>query len=85
MEKRPRYIFNKDTKYEFLRGLKMKYIADNIGISYSYLSSIIQGQNVVDDYLLEKIMGGIGYSNTDIKNKKRKFFTLRENCKGREG
>lgn len=85
MEKRPRYFFKKDMKNEFLRGMKMTYIADKVGISYSYLYSIIQAQNVVDDYLIARIMLCIGYKNTDIKNLKSKFFELRENHKNREG
>ena len=48
-------------KNEFLRGMKMTYIADKVGISYSYLYSIIQAQNVVEDYLIARIMLCIGY------------------------
>lgn len=85
MEKRPRYSFKKELKYEFLRGMKLKYIAENVGISYSYMSSIIQGRNVVDDYLMEKIMLCIGYTISELKNTKKTYFILDKKRIGEEG
>lgn len=55
----------------------MNYLSDKIGISYSYLSSILQGQNVVDDYLMYDIIINIGYSSKEAKSLKEKYFTLR--------
>lgn len=85
MEKRPRYLFKKELKYKFLRGMKLTYIAENVGISYSYMSSIIQGRNVVDDYLINKIMLCIGYTTSEFKKVKKTYFTLCDRCEGREG
>lgn len=77
MIKRPRYIFKKECKNEFLKGIKMNYLSDKIGISYSYLSSILQGQNVVDEYLMYDIITNIGYASKEVKLLKEKYFTLR--------
>lgn len=78
MVSRPRYYFNKELKNEFLQGIKLTYLCEKIGISYSYLASIIQGQNVIDEYMINDIMFCIGYNSKDIKNLKNKYFTLRD-------
>lgn len=74
MIRRPRYYFDKTQKKEFVRGQTLVYLCEKIGISYSYLSSIIQGKNVVDDYFIRDIMLGIGYSDKEIKTLKNKYF-----------
>ena len=75
---RPKYFFNRELKDEFLQGMKLNYLCEQVGISYSYLTSIIQGQNAVDKYLIENIMTCIGYNTRDIKDFKDKYFTLRD-------
>lgn len=76
---RPRYYFRKELKDEFLRGMKLNYLCNKIEISYSYLSSIVQGRNVVDDCLIFDIMISIGYTPSEIKKLKDTYFMLREN------
>lgn len=75
---RPRYFFNKELKNEFLQGIKLTHLCEKIGISYSYLASIMQGHNVIDEYMINDIMICIGYNSKDIKNLKNKYFTLRD-------
>lgn len=75
---RPRYYFRKELKNEFLKGMKLNYICEQIGMSYSYLSSVMRGKNAVDDYVITKIMAYIGYTNKEIKELKDKYFVLRD-------
>lgn len=77
MIKRPRYFFNKDMKKTFLCGMTLKWLSEKLRISYSYLSSIMQGKNGIDNYLCCAIMKEIGYNANDIKKRKNEFFTLR--------
>lgn len=75
MIRRPKYLFNKDLKKEFLQGRNLKYVADKVGISYSYITSIVQGRNTIDEYLINEIMLAIGYTNKDINNDKYSYFS----------
>lgn len=77
MLSRPRYFFNKDKKNEFLRGRKQTWLAEEVGISYSYLSSIMQAQNGIDNYLCCAIMKAIGYNSVEIKKYKSTYFIIK--------
>ena len=74
MIKRPKYRFKKDLKMEFIRGYRFDYLANKIGISYSYLLQILRGSFNIDPYLVEKIMIGIGYSNEEIDDLSNYYF-----------
>ena len=65
---RPKYRFKRELKMDFIRGYRFDYLANKIGISYSYLLQILRGAFDIDPYLVEKIMTGIGYSSEEIKN-----------------
>ena len=71
---RPKYKFKKDLRMEFIRGYRYDYLAEKIGISYSYLLQILRGSFNIDPYLVDKIMVGIGYSDKEIKQKVDYFF-----------
>lgn len=66
MIQRPKYKFKKELKMEFIRGYRFDYLAEKIGISYSYLLQILRGAFNIDPYLVSKIMIGIGYSEQEI-------------------
>ena len=59
---------------EFIRGYRFDYLADRIGISYSYLLQILRGSFNIDPYLVNRIMLGIGYSSEEIDNLSNYFF-----------
>lgn len=71
---RPKYRFKKELKMDFIRGYRFDYLANKIGISYSYLLQILRGSFDIDPYLVEKIMTGIGYSSEEIKNLLEFYF-----------
>lgn len=71
---RPKYKFKKELKMEFIRGYRFDYLADRIGISYSYLLQILRGSFNIDPYLVNRIMLGIGYSSEEIDNLSNYFF-----------
>jgi hypothetical protein len=62
---RPKYKFKKELKMDFIRGYRFDYLANKIGISYSYLLQILRGAFDIDPYLADKIMIGIGYSDEE--------------------
>lgn len=74
MIKRPKYKFKKELKMEFIRGYRFDYLADKIGISYSYLLQILRGCFNIDPYLINRIMLGIGYSSEEIDNLLNYYF-----------
>ena len=51
---------------EFIRGYRFDYLANKIGISYSYLLQILRGSFNIDPYLVGRIMTGIGYNDEEI-------------------
>lgn len=65
---RPKYRFKRELKMEFIRGYRFDYLAQKIGISYSYLLQILRGSFDIDPYLVNKIMVSIGYGDEEIKN-----------------
>ena len=71
---RPKYRFKKELRKEFVRGYRFDYLAEQIGISYSYLLQILRGCFEIDPYLVCKIMIGIGYSSDEIEEKMEYFF-----------
>lgn len=71
---RPKYKFKKELKMEFIRGYRFDYLANKIGISYSYLLQILRGSFNIDPYLVEKIMTGIGYDNEEINKLSNYYF-----------
>lgn len=71
---RPKYKFKKELKMEFIRGYRFDYLANKIGISYSYLLQILRGSFNIDPYLVNRIMLGIGYSSEEIDNLSNYFF-----------
>ena len=72
---RPKYRFKKSLRKEFIRGYRFDYLAEQIGISYSYLLQILRGCFDIDPYLVRKIMLGIGYGSDEIDEKLEYFFT----------
>lgn len=66
MIQRPKYKFKKELKMEFIRGYRFDYLANKIGISYSYLLQILRGSFNIDPYLVGRIMTGIGYNDEEI-------------------
>ncbi len=74
MIQRPKYKFKKELKMEFIRGYRFDYLANKIGISYSYLLQILRGSFNIDPYLVNRIMLGIGYSSEEIDNLSNYFF-----------
>lgn len=71
---RPKYKFKKELKMEFIRGYRFDYLANKIGISYSYLLQILRGSFNIDPYLVNRIMLGIGYSSEEIDNLLNYYF-----------
>lgn len=71
---RPKYRFKKDLKMEFIRGYRFDYLANKIGISYSYLLQILRGSFDIDPYLADRIMIGIGYSDEERFNMINYYF-----------
>lgn len=59
---------------EFIRGYRFDYLANKIGISYSYLLQILRGSFNIDPYLVNRIMLGIGYSSEEIDNLLNYYF-----------
>ena len=74
MIQRPKYKFKKELKMEFIRGYRFDYLANKIGISYSYLLQILRGSFNIDPYLVNRIMLGIGYSSEEIDNLLNYYF-----------
>lgn len=71
---RPKYKFKKELKMEFIRGYRFDYLANKIGISYSYLLQILRGSFNIDPYLVNRIMIGIGYDEEEINKSLDYYF-----------
>lgn len=71
---RPKYKFKKELKMEFIRGYRFDYLANKIGISYSYLLQILRGSFNIDPYLVNRIMMGIGYDEEEINKSLDYYF-----------
>ena len=74
MIQRPKYKFKKELKMEFIRGYRFDYLANKIGISYSYLLQILRGSFNIDPYLVNRIMIGIGYDEEEINKSLDYYF-----------
>lgn len=74
MIQRPKYKFKKELKMEFIRGYRFDYLANKIGISYSYLLQILRGSFNIDPYLVNRIMMGIGYDEEEINKSLDYYF-----------
>lgn len=71
--RKPKYIFNKSLKKDFLKGHSMVYLSTVAPISYSYLAGIMTSKYAVDDCIVEIIMTHLGYNNKEI-DKLRDFY-----------
>lgn len=74
MIRRQKYFFDRTLKKEYLKGRSLRYLSNTIGISYSYITSIIQGRNPIDSYTIGIISNAIGYSEKELDNVIKTYF-----------
>lgn len=50
------YLFKTEKKNEFLGGIKINWLADKIGVTYSYLSQVLNGKRTCSVVLASLLM-----------------------------